>query len=61
MAFTKEQIETRLKDMLYELLSGGNQEGSIISLDYDEESETCTVKLTVCQVEEDDYVGFQGY
>lgn len=61
MPYTKKEIEERLHDMLYELLSGGNQESAIISLEYDEETETCTVKLTTHIEEEDDYIGFDSY
>jgi hypothetical protein len=61
MPLSKEEVESRLKYLLYELLRYGNQEDGIISLEYDEGSETCTVKMNVCLVEEDDYVGFSGY
>jgi len=61
MKYSKEIIEERLKDILYECLSNANQESGLISLEYDEENEECNVKLSVCIVEEDDYVGFDGY
>lgn len=61
MKYSKEEIEERLHDCLYECLESGNQEGGVISLNYDPESETCSVKFHVCIVEEDDYVGFDGY
>lgn len=61
MKYTKEQIETALKDLLYDLLSYGNQESAIISLEYDEVEEVCNVKLRTHIVEEDDYIGFDGY
>jgi len=59
--FTKEQIEKRLMDMLYEMLSDYNQEDGIISVEYIEGSHECTVKMNVNIVEEDDYVGFGSY
>lgn len=59
--YTKQKIEESLIDLLDDLLRGGNQEGSIISLNYDEETELCTVVLSTHIVEEDDYIGFQGY
>ena len=58
---TKEEIEKRLKDMLHEMLRGYHQEDSILSLEYDEEKQECTVKLSVHIVEEDDYIGFSVY
>ncbi len=61
MKYSKEEIESRLKDMLHEILRGYNQEDSILSLEYDEEKQECNLKMTVNIVEEDDYVGFAGY
>jgi hypothetical protein len=61
MNYTKEEIESRLKEVLYDLLSYGNQEGSILSLNYNEKKQECNVTLTVNIVEEDDYIGFDGY
>lgn len=61
MKYTKEEIEKGLKDRLYNILSDYNQESSIISLKYNKESETCTIELTVHIVEEDNYIGFDGY
>ncbi len=61
MNYTKEEIETRLKEVLYDLLSYGNQEGSILSLNYNEKKQECNVTLTVNIIEEDDYIGFDGY
>lgn len=61
MQYTKEEIEKRLVDMLYEILRGHNQEDGIRSLVYDEENQVCTVKLDVHIVKEDDYIGFAGY
>lgn len=39
MKYSKEEIEKRLKDMLYEMLSSQNQEDGFISLEYDEEKQ----------------------
>lgn len=61
MKYTKEEIETRLKDMLHEILRGYYQEDSILSLEYDEEKQKCNLKMNVHIVEEDDYIGFAGY
>ena len=61
MNYTKEEIESRLKELLYDLLSYGNQEGSILSLNYNEKKQECNVTLTVNIIEEDDYIGFDGY
>lgn len=61
MKYTKEKIESELYNLLYDLLSNGNQESGIISVKYDEESQTCDVKLDVHIVEEDDYIGFDTY
>lgn len=59
--YNKEEIEKRLKDMLHEILRGYNQEDSILSLEYDEEKQECTVKMNVHIVKEDDYIGFGCY
>ncbi len=61
MKYSKEEIEVRLQEMLNDLLRGGNQDGSILELNYDPINETANVKLSVFIVEEDDYVGFQSY
>lgn len=61
MKYTKEQIETTLVDLLYDLLSYGNQESAIISLEYDDVEKVCNVKLRTHIVEDDDYIGFDGY
>jgi hypothetical protein len=61
MNYTKEEIESRLKELLYDLLRSGNQEGSILSLNYNEKKQECNVTLTVNIIEEDDYIGFDGY
>lgn len=61
MKYSKEEIESKLKELLNELLESGKQDGSIIDLTYDESEEQCYVTLSVHIVEEDDYVGFQGY
>lgn len=57
----KEVVEAALKNMLDECLESMNQDGSVRSLEYDPETQTCTVKMTVHIVEEDEYIGFQGY
>lgn len=59
--YTREEIEKRLKDALHEALRSFNQEDGMVSLHLDEDGSTCTVKLGVVIVEEDDYVGFSGY
>ena len=57
---TKEEIEKELFDLLDELLSYNHQGGSIIGLEYDEDKQECTIKMTVF-IDEDGYVGFQSY
>ena len=59
--YAKKEVEAKLKDLLNDCLSSANQDGSIISLEVDDELETCTVKMNVTIVEEDDYIGFEGY
>lgn len=59
--YSKAEIEAKLKDLLNDCLSSANQDGSIISLDLDVWGDTCTVKMNVTIVEEDDYIGFEGY
>ena len=61
MKYTKAEIEEKLKDLLNDCLSSANQDGTIISLELDKNRETCTVKLNVIIVEDDDYIGFNGY
>lgn len=61
MGQSKETIEKQLKEMLHEMLRSHGQEDSIISLEYDDVSQECTVKMTVHIVEEDNYIGFAGY
>lgn len=61
MKYTKQEIETRLNRMLYDMLSDYNQESAILNLVYDPKTETCNVVLSVHIVEEDDYIGFDGY
>ena len=61
MKYTKGEIESMLHSMLYDLLSSYNQEGAIKSFKYNEERETCTIELSTHIVEEDDYIGFDGY
>lgn len=61
MKYTKEEIEGRLRYMLYELLSDQNQEDGFISLEYNEETQECNIRMSVHIVEEDDYIGFGSY
>ncbi len=61
MGASKKEIESRLKDMLHEMLRNFNQEDSIIDLKYDEADNTCDIKMNVHIVEEDNYIGFGGY
>lgn len=56
-----EEIEKSLKDMLHEMLRDYNQEGGLVSLEYDEVNMQCTVKMNVHIVEDDEYIGFGGY
>lgn len=57
----KKYIEERLYNLLDELLAYGNQDGSILKLDYDPSLNMCTVELKVVIINKDDYIGFQGY
>ncbi|MFW6272698.1 MAG: hypothetical protein ACOC2U_02825 [bacterium] len=59
--YSKKEIEESLWEVLDDCLSSGNQDGSIINLEYDEKTEECTVRLTTAIVKEDGYIGFQGY
>lgn len=59
--YTKEQIEKSLRDLLNELMRSDNQDGSIRSFHYNEDTKQCTVVFSTCIIEEDDYIGFQGY
>jgi hypothetical protein len=61
MNYKKEEIENRLKEILDDLLSTINQDGSIISLDYDESKNECVVKMDVFINEDDNFIGFQSY
>lgn len=58
---TKKEIEEILTELLYDCLQSANQEDAIISLEYDEENEEAIIRLNVHIVEEDNYVGFNGY
>jgi hypothetical protein len=58
---TKIEKEEILSELLNECLRSANQDGSIVSLQVNPDGQTCTVVLSVIEVEEDDYVGFQGY
>lgn len=59
--YTKEEIEKRLKDMVYEMFSSSNQEDGLLSFKYDEEKQECILRMNVHIVEEDDYIGFSSY
>ena len=59
--YDKQTIERKLEELLNECLEGANQDGAIKRLTYNEDEETCTVVLSTHIVEEDDYIGFQGY
>lgn len=61
MSYTKEEIEKRLLNLLEESLRSTAQESSVISLTYDEKTKECSIKLNTHIVEEDDYIGFDGY
>lgn len=61
METSNKDIENALKDLLDECLASQNQDGSIIKLKYNKDNQTCEVSLTVTIVEEDNYIGFQGY
>lgn len=61
MKYSKEEIEKRLRSLLGECLESMNQESAIEKLEYNEETEKCTVTLSTHIVEEDDYIGFEGY
>ena len=62
---TKEEIELQLKELLNDLLEYGNQDGTIISLNYNKDTETCTVEMNVVITEEKGnpipIVTFAGY
>ena len=49
---TKLEVEQEVKNRLNEALECFNDDGSIISVEYDEESETCMVKLPIVFTEE---------
>ena len=59
--FTKDEIREGLRELLSECLGSCNQDGAVLSLEYDEEKQECTVKMTVHIVDEDNYIGFEGY
>jgi hypothetical protein len=58
---SKEKAEEELYDMLHEALRSFNQEDGIQSLTVDVDKETCTVVLSVVEVDDDNYIGFDGY
>ena len=53
---TNKEIESKLKELLDELLEYGNQEGSIRSIKYNKETETCTVEMNVVLTPEPEYI-----
>ena len=53
---TNKEIESKLKELLDELLEYGNQEGSIISINYNKETETCTVEMNVVLTQEPEFI-----
>lgn len=58
---TKEKIEKKLKDTLYECLASDNQECRF-TLNYDPKTNSAAVIFEdICIVEEDNYAGFAGY
>lgn len=61
MDVSKTNIERSLKKLLSECLETYNQESGLISLEYDPVTETCIAKLNVVIIEEDEYIGFDGY
>lgn len=61
MKYTQEYIEGQLYELLDELLSYGNQEGSIKNITYNSDTKTCIVEFNTIIIEEDDYIGFVGY
>lgn len=61
MKYTKEEIEKTLTEMLRECLESYNQESALVSLEYDSDSGQAIVVLDTCIIEEDDYIGFEGY
>ncbi len=60
---TKEEKIEALLEMLNECLEGGNQEcyGSLECLSFDEEKGEVVIKFPLVVIEEDNFVGFQGY
>ena len=61
MKYTKEKIEKELRDLLEDCLSMYKQDGALISLEYDEKTEICTIKMNTFINDEDDYIGFESY
>lgn len=58
---SKHAIAQSLHDMLYEALRGINQEGGIQAYTYDHEKKEFNVTFSVVEIEEDNYIGFDGY
>jgi hypothetical protein len=61
MKLTEEQVKKHLTDFLNDLLEYGNQEYSFEVTSVDLENMKFNVSFNIVVVEEDDYVGFQGY
>ena len=61
MDITEQIVEDSLIEMLDGLLSRGNQEGSFEVKKVDLENMKFTVEFNIVIVEDDNYIGFQGY
>ena len=61
MKITKEGVERDLTDMLNECLESANQEGSFEVTSVDLKNMKFNVSFNIVVVEEDEYIGFQGY
>lgn len=49
---SKEEIELEVKNRLNEALESFNDDGSVISVEYDEKTETCMVKFPIILTQE---------
>lgn len=58
---TDDEIKNNLTELLKECLETANQDGGIKSVSFDRENEEFTVVFNVFEVEEDDYIAFEGY
>jgi hypothetical protein len=58
---TKEEVNKILTDILNDCLSSANQEYSFKVDKVDLENEKFQVTFNIVQVEDDNYIGFQGY